>query len=227
MMWRALATGLLLVLTAGSDADAQDRIAGVASVIDGDTIEIHGTRIRLHGIDAPESAQQCLDAAGKQWRCGQKASLALADRIGGAPVTCRRTDTDQYGRGVAICHKDTADLNAWMVEEGWAVAYQRYSRDYVALEEQARAAGKGIWSSRFVMPWDWRRGQRIVDTPPQSQARPEGCDIKGNINARSERIYHVPGGRWYEQTKIDESRAERWFCSEEEAWAAGWRRSRQ
>ena len=91
---------------------------------------------------------------------------------------------------------------------------------------QEEAARLGIWAGSFVMPWDWRRGQRIVP-PATGQTRPQGCDIKGNINARGERLYHVPGGRWYDQTRIDESRGQRWFCSEEEARAAGWRRSRQ
>lgn len=145
----------------GSGALASD-LTGVASVIDGDTLEIHGIRIRLHGIDAPESSQLCLDADNQAWRCGQRAALALSDHIGRAPISCRKTDTDRYGRTIAVCSRGTRDLNAWMVQQGWAVAYRRYSHDYIPHEEAARAAGTGIWSSRFVMPWDWRRGQRIV-----------------------------------------------------------------
>lgn len=225
-----LAIGVLcaitfMVLVAGG-LQARDQQRGVATVVDGDTLNLHGTRIRLHGIDAPESAQLCLDAGGQRWRCGQRAAMALADRIGRAPVRCRRTDTDRYSRMIAVCFRGEEDLNAWMVAEGWAVAYRRYSRDYVSQEDAARAARAGIWAGSFVMPWDWRRGQRVVP-PATTQARPEGCDIKGNINARGQRIYHVPGGRWYDQTRINESRGQRWFCSEEEARAAGWRRSRQ
>ena len=127
---------------------------------------------------------------------------------------------------IAVCYHQDEDLNGWMVATGWAVAYRRYSNDYVDLEGEARAAKRGIWSSRFVMPWDWRRGERIQPRPaPQSRAA--GCDIKGNINAQGERIYHVPGGRWYDRTRIDPSQGQRWFCSEQEAKAAGWRRSRQ
>jgi len=215
-----------IMVAAAPAARAQQSIVGVASVIDGDTIEVHGARIRMHGIDAPESRQECIRADSTSWRCGQQAALALADRIGRLPVTCRRTDTDHYGRMIAICFKGEEDLNAWMVAGGWAVAYRRYSRDYVRLEEHAKTAGTGIWSSQFVMPWDWRRGQRIVARDVASE-RPEGCDIKGNINSRGDKIYHVPGGRWYDQTRIDENRGQRWFCSEEEAQAEGWRRSRQ
>lgn len=225
LMHRALTSILvllLLVLAPSAHAD----VAGRASVIDGDTIEIHGQRIRLHGIDTPESAQLCVGPDGTNWRCGQRAALALAGRIGTSPVTCRRTDTDQYGRIVAVCLEGAEDLNAWMVAEGWAVAYRRYSDDYVAVEEQAKATGRNIWSSRFVMPWDWRRGQRVVQREARDE-RQAGCDIKGNISSKGERIYHVPGGRFHERTRIDASKGERWFCSEAEAQAAGWRQSRQ
>ncbi|MGF1612008.1 MAG: hypothetical protein ACFCUQ_21620 [Kiloniellales bacterium] len=104
--------------------------------------------------------------------------------------------------------------------------YRRYARDYVALEDEARAAAKGIWASRFVMPWDWRRGARVVQAA-DARPQPEGCAIKGNINGKDERIYHVPGGRWYGCTIIDTAKGERWFFTEEEATSAGWRRARQ
>lgn len=200
-----------------------DTLVGTASVIDGDTVEVHGVRIRLHGIDAPESAQECIAPDGRIWRCGQQASLALSDKIGRAPISCRRTDTDHYGRMIGICSQNGIDLNGWMVEMGWAVAYIRYSRDYAALEGLARTDGRGIWSSRFVMPWDWRRGDRITREAPQP--RDPSCVIKGNINAAGERIYHVPGGQFYDRVRIDESGGQRWFCSESEARSAGWRRS--
>src|SRR5690625_2846330 len=132
-------------LFAAPVALAED-LTGVVSVIDGDTIEIHGTRIRLHGIDAPESAQLCFNADEQPWRCGQKASLALADRIGRATTTCRGTDIDRYGRMIAICFQSGVDLNNWMVAQGWAVAYRHYSNDYVGSERAAKAAGAGIWS---------------------------------------------------------------------------------
>lgn len=222
---RSLLVALALAWPAAA-AGAPELLTGVASVIDGDTIEVHGTRIRLHGIDAPESAQLCVDADGKPWRCGQQASLALAERIGRTPVTCNRTDTDHYGRTISVCTQGDKDLNAWMVAEGWAVAYRRYTRDYVRLEEHAKTAGAGIWSSQFVMPWDWRRGQRIMKRDV-AEVRLDGCDIKGNINRHGDKIYHMPGGRWYEQARIDENRGQRWFCSEEDAQSAGWRRSRQ
>lgn len=135
-------------------------ITGVASVTDGDSLEIRGTRIRLHGIDAPESRQLCNRPSGQQWRCGQQAALALSDRIGRRSVSCVARDIDRYGRTIAVCSQDGVDLNRWMVSEGWAVAYRQFSRDYVAVEAEARRAGRNIWSGSFVMPWDWRHGVR-------------------------------------------------------------------
>jgi endonuclease YncB( thermonuclease family) len=150
------------LLIAAIAALAQGRqIIGVASVIDGDTIEIHGERIRLFGIDAPESRQECRRPDGARWRCGQQAALALQDHIGRRPITCEQRDIDRYHRTVAQCRLVSEDINAWLVENGWAVAFTRYSRDYVQQEEKARAGRRGIWSGDFVMPWDWRRGDRL------------------------------------------------------------------
>lgn len=117
-------------------------------------------RIRLHAIDAIESRQRCLLSDGSEWRCGTNAAKALAEKIGQAPVECRVTDKDRYGRFVAKCFQRGQDLNAWLVAAGWAVAYRRYGKDYVSQESEAKAAKRGIWASQFVMPWDWRRGKR-------------------------------------------------------------------
>lgn len=134
-------------------------IAGTATVIDGDTIEIHGTRIRLHGIDAPESRQSCR-RADRAWRCGQQAALAVSDFIGRRTVRCDPRDRDRYGRVVAVCYVAGVDLNAWMVRQGWALAYRRYSRDYVPAEAEAAHDRAGIWAGSFISPWEWRRSRR-------------------------------------------------------------------
>jgi len=131
-------------------------IAGRASIIDGDTIDIHGTRIRLFGIDAPESRQSCTAATGKPFRCGQQAALALSNKIGSRPVECRRKDTDRYDRMVAICMVAGEDVGAWLVTQGWAIAYRYYSTDYVQQEQAAANAKRGMWQGEFESPWDWR-----------------------------------------------------------------------
>ena len=146
-----------LVPASGSPVQAGGEIAGVASVVDPDTIEIHGQRIRLHGIDAPEGGQTCLDAAGRNWRCGQRAALALQDLIGRRTVTCDERDVDRYGRIVGRCLVGDLDINEWLVAQGLALAYRHYSRDYVAAEDQARPAGRGMWAGSFEPPWEWRR----------------------------------------------------------------------
>jgi len=206
-------------------------VVGVASVIDGDTIEIHGQRIRLHGIDAPEASQLC-ELGGKPWRCGQASANALADYIGRRTVSCDPRDRDRYGRLVAACSVGGASISAWMVREGWAIAYRRYSQDFVADEAAARASRRGIWRSVFIVPWEWRAQHRSGGAGIAGSARlpstasenhRSGCDIKGNINSRGDRIYHVPGSRSYASTVVDSAHGERWFCSEAEARAAGWR----
>ena len=131
-------------------------IAGTASVIDGDTIEIRGQRIRLFGIDAPEHDQTCTDARGADYRCGQKASLALDDLIKYRLAHCESVGTDNYGRVLAVCHVAGKDVNGEMVKSGWAVAYEHYSVRYVPEEWQARSAKAGMWAGSFEMPWDFR-----------------------------------------------------------------------
>jgi endonuclease YncB( thermonuclease family) len=145
----------ILLLAALSPAIAAD-LVGLASITDGDTVEIHGRRVRLFGIDAPESRQLC-EAAGQQYRCGQQAALALADEIGQRTVSCEQRDVDRYGRMVAVCSAGGEDLGRWMVGQGWALAYRRYSKAYVPDEDAAREAGRGIWRGTFEAPWDWRR----------------------------------------------------------------------
>ena len=166
----ALLIGLLWPALALAD------ITGKPRVIDGDTLEIAGERIRLHGIDAPESEQTCL-ADGTRWYCGMEAASALAFKIARGWVTCQGEDRDRYGRLIAVCYAGGVggpELNAWLVSEGWALAYRRYSTDYVAQEQVAREARRGLWRGEFVPPWDWRRGKRLqAATVPGSGCWPK------------------------------------------------------
>ncbi len=159
MVFRLLAFAVAVIALLSAPASAQD-ISGRASVVDGDTLEVRGVRIRLFGIDAPEGQQLCKRPSGETWRCGQQSALALSEKLGQATVVCSERATDRYGRSVAVCFLGAEDINGWLVREGWAVAYRRYSLDYVDAEGTARQSRAGIWGSTFVMPWDWRGGQR-------------------------------------------------------------------
>lgn len=132
---------------------------GPARTIAGDTIEIAGVTIRLYGIDAPENRQLC-QRDNKPWHCGQEATWALAYLIAGQWVICDERDRDRDGRVVAVCYiggRRGIDINAWMVEHGWALADREYSEDYVAQEHEAQIARRGIWSGTFQAPWDSRQ----------------------------------------------------------------------
>ena len=215
---------LAAALAFAAACNAATTVSGSARVTDGDSLEIRGARIRLHAIDAPEGAQSC-GRGGARWSCGSAARNKLEELIGGRTVTCRQQDTDDYGRVVAVCRAGTLDLGAAMVEAGFARAYRRYGDDYVRQEAAAEAARRGLWAGEHEAPWEYRRGQR--SRPAQSAApappAPAGCLIKGNINRRGDRIYHVPGSTAYESTRIDPSAGERWFCTAAEARRAGWR----
>lgn len=154
-----LSLALILTLSIAPSRAAADTgtLVGRASVIDGDTLEIRGERIRLHGIDAPESGQLCTDADGRRYRCGQWSAFGLANAIGTATVTCTGRSIDRYGRLIAVCRANGVDLNALQVRTGRALAYRRYSRDYAAAEDRARAGRVGMWQGDFEAPWDYRR----------------------------------------------------------------------
>jgi len=138
-------------------------VTGKAHVTDGDTVKIGDIRIRLHGIDAPEQKQQCWKA-GQAWLCGQESTNTLNTLINNQIITCKGDTTDRYGRLIAVCYLKTTDLNAAIVEAGMAVASRKYSTQYVPNEQSARQKNKGMWTSDFVYPWDWRKGRDFSDS---------------------------------------------------------------
>ena len=213
-------------------ATAADRLEGRASVIDGDTIEIHGERVRFNGIDAPESQQLCQDAQGRDYRCGQIVATALSQFLSQSrPTRCEFVERDRYGRYVGDCYRaDGKSVAVWLVRNGHALDWPRYSKGAYA-KDQADAKSKrlGIWAGAIQPPWEWRAAQnQIVETaaPLISTTPVRGCEIKGNISKKGERIYHVPGQKYYEKTVVSEGDGERWFCSEDQARKAGWRKSK-
>jgi endonuclease YncB( thermonuclease family) len=132
-------------------------VIGTALVVDGDSLVIDHTRIRLVGIDAPELDQTCLDAEGRDWPCGRQASAQLRSHIRNRPLTCPRQSLDQFGRVLATCTlPDGSSINAWMVAQGWAVSYDRAGL-YDAEQAAAKVARRGIWAGSFVQPHEWRR----------------------------------------------------------------------
>ncbi|KAB2850961.1 MAG: thermonuclease family protein [Hyphomicrobiaceae bacterium] len=232
---RYLASGLLiaaaiLIAIAGSpprDAEARLTIApaglieGAARIVDGDTIIIADIKIRLHGIDAPESDQLCEDATGKSWKCGLESTRLLTRLTANRTVACRPLGLDNYYRVLASCSANSVDLNAELVRQGLAWAFVKYSSDYVKAETEARAARRGVFQAPTQAPWEFRQRKWQF----AASDAPEGCAIKGNVNARGERIYHMPWSRYYGAVRMDESKGKRWFCSESEAIDAGWRPS--
>jgi len=133
-------------------------LTGRAKIVDGDSLEMSGERIRLFGIDAPESRQFCRDARGESYACGRDAARALSALIAGRPVTCTPVDHDRYDRDVAICTAEGRDLGDAMVRSGHAIEYTRHSGGrYTAAEREARAAKRGIWAGQFDEPETWRR----------------------------------------------------------------------
>ena len=147
----------VLVLPAPSAALAD--ATGKAQVVDGDTLQVAGERVRLQGIDAPETRQSC-SIGGIGYACGENAKRLLMGATAGKVITCKGEKRDRYGRLVAVCYAGDDDLNAMMVRDGWALAYRRYGKEYVGAETEARAQGAGMWQGTFVEPWEWRRQAR-------------------------------------------------------------------
>lgn len=157
--WLASTTPRRSVPPPQSVPAAAETLQGWARVVDGDTIEIAGRRVRLHGIDAPERDQAC-ERDGQPYACGTEATRALGAILAGRIVRCTGRDHDRYGRIVAVCWAGGADVGEAMVRNGWAVAFRRYSHDYVAAEAAARREKRGLWAGRFATPEDWRRQTR-------------------------------------------------------------------
>lgn len=156
-----------IALVASMPALAADTITGRASVIDGDTIEIDGERIRFNGIDAPESWQRCRDERGADYRCGKEAAFALDEWLAKSrPTRCEFVERDRYGRFVGTCFRaDGYEVNRWLVETGNALDWPRYSKGaYADAQDRAKADQLGIWRGEFKEPCV-ARGERAKRKP--------------------------------------------------------------
>lgn len=162
----------LLLLAASGVALAGD-LAGRASIVDGDTLEIHGARIRLWGIDAPESSQLCRGDDSKPYRCGAKAANDLDAFVAERPIVCTPLSQDQYDRTVARCAVAGIDLGEWLVRNGLPLDWPQYSKGrYAAAQDDA---GRGMWAASYVEPWLYRACIRAMGTPA-------GCSDDANAH---------------------------------------------
>ncbi len=211
--------GLFLICAWSATVSAQEVAGKVVGIADGDSFTLltedeQQVRIRLAEIDAPERGQPY----------GGRSREQLAVLIFGEKVVVDVQTTDRYGRTVGRPYKGDLDVCAEMVRTGAAWVYRKYLQDrrLLELEKDAREAGRGIWGlteAENQPPWEWRR------SGGQTHGA-NGCKIKGNIGSSGAKIYHMPGMPSYAATRIDQTKGERWFCSEEAAVAAGWRASR-
>ncbi len=209
---------IVLVFLVACQVQAADLSGRVIAIADGDTFTLltadkRQVKIRLAEIDAPESGQPY----------GNKSKQALSGLIFGKDVRVVVQTTDRYGRTVGRPYVSSLDICEEMVRTGAAWAYREYliDRSLLTIEAEAKAHKRGLWGlseAQNMPPWEWRRsgGSNTAGD----------CQIKGNINSKGDHIYHVPDSNSYGVTQINESKGERWFCSEAEAKAAGWRAPR-
>jgi endonuclease YncB( thermonuclease family) len=147
----------LIILLILSFNAISSEISGIPSITDGDTIKILNKRIRFYGIDTPEKKQICIKNS-KEYRCGQEATNALIKKINRKTVVCKvQEKLDRYKRYVGVCFLGDINLNKWMVRNGYAVAYRRYSKDYIQDENYAKKNKIGLWSGNFTHPEKWRK----------------------------------------------------------------------
>ncbi|WP_413815257.1 thermonuclease family protein [Bradyrhizobium sp.] len=168
---------IALVFFASSGTALAASLIGQSSIIDGDTLEIHGTRIRLWGIDAPESSQLCRGEDSLPYRCGAKAANELDRFIAGRPVSCEPVSRDVYGRTVARCSVGGADMAEWLVDSGLAFDWPKYSNGkYDKAQREAHKIGRGVWAGSSVAPWSYRgcinQGGRPRECSDDANAHP-------------------------------------------------------
>lgn len=197
-------------------------VEGRATGSGGDVIRINGTTIRLSGIEAPEADQKCVGANKKKWACGEAASSALQKIIKGKTVRCEVSGADAAGRALGVCQTvntgNSQDVAATLVKEGAVFAEGGLFASYSSLEKEAQGRKAGLWKGEADRPADYRN--KLWETAVK--AAPDGCPIKGQV-AGDNKTYVLPWSPSYDGVRVRTARGERWFCSESEAQAAGWK----
>ena len=158
---------LIFFLLTYNDVKSQEPkiISGIAKVIDGDTIKIRKSKIRLYGIDAPESKQICQKpwltisflSFNRDYPCGEISTKKLKNKINNKYILCKSFNKDRYKRFIAECYENKTNVNKWMVQNGYAVAYRKYSNKFISYENLAKKEKLGLWMGTFEMPWVWRK----------------------------------------------------------------------
>lgn len=225
-------TNVQVTTTPSQTPKPSNQLVKVTRVIDGDTIEIEGDqRIRYIGIDTPETVDPR-----KPVQCfGKEASNKNKELVEGKEVKLEKdiSETDKYGRLLRYVYVGDIFINDYLVRQGYAHASSyppdiKYQDQFNQAQNEARNNNKGLWGSTCDTPTTQSTGSNSVTTGSGGSKQPSSssCLIKGNISSSGERIYHMPNQRFYDKTVIDGSKGEKWFCSENEAIGAGWRKSK-
>ena len=216
LLWR----GASALFSGTASTHQANSVNGRATALSGDTLRVGGTTVAMSGIEAPLNGQMCASGSTRQWRCDAAAKAELARLAGRGRVTCKLSGTDANGRQEGTCTIGDRDLAAELVRGGHVFAETGLFSSYGSLEQEARTAKLGMWGGDAERPADYR-AHKWQDAKRDA---PDGCPIKGGVK-RGQRIYVLPWSRDYESTRVSTGRGERWFCSESEAQAAGWKPS--
>lgn len=228
--WRALASPAVLTIAGLATAaaavgwlvlerrSALPPVEGQARAITGEVLRLADKDYRLAGIAAPDSEQRCGEGS-RRWNCSSDATRALAGLVRGKTIVCRPRPAEPPARPIARCYDGPTDIAAELVRLGHVWADESDTLGYRSLEAKAKDAKAGIWRSASDPPWAWREK---LWTSAKLKA-PDGCPIKGTTNA-GEKVYHMPWSPEYDRIRVTaSSKSRRWFCTEAEALAAGYR----
>lgn len=201
---------------------SQDVGGRVAVVVNGETLRVNNVLLRLEGVEAPDRSQTCQGQGKKRWKCGEMAQVALERLTRGKTLKCQAgTTPDALGRLNGTCTlEDGRDVGAVLVEGGHVFSTSSYFGGYAVQENEAKRQKLGIWANDIERPAEYRA--KLWDSAKLTA--PEGCPIKGTVTSAG-KLYVLPWSSEYAKATVRPQRGERWFCSEGEAQAAGWRSS--